>query len=113
MPIDQLVYFGREERNPLMEHRFNLHPGKIYRAITRHLVYDGVLEGLQIHINDQGFIPTRIHLVTGFCYHPCDIHKAPFEDIVIPGEAVGTGDFGRVLDEKGFWKRRKILEGRK
>ncbi len=101
------------DRNPKLESRFNIHPGKIYRVIVAGsnpldtLTYDGILEKFngRTHI-DGCFSINSILLENGFSYVPYSVDRTHFNRKEIFNSDCGRFQFGRVLDEEGF---RRIL----
>jgi|TARA_B100001971_G_scaffold170929_1_gene163111 hypothetical protein len=108
--MDDQYEFSLENRNLGIEDKYNLHIGKPFRLQIETCVYDGLLTGCNIHVNDEGFLLIGATLKDGLFYHAGDpSEKSLFEEFKAgPGEVGRNRGFGRILDEEGFLRARDI-----
>ncbi|MBI2662213.1 hypothetical protein HYX11_02030 [Candidatus Woesearchaeota archaeon] len=106
--LGRVVTLSTTQRNPEMEERFNIFPGRIYGVRVSgmnpqmSIGYVGVLESITMHIDRRGFDPRRVELRDGLMNG-----RTPFEREEISLMSGRLIDFGYVKDEKGFRRRRE------
>lgn len=111
----EVYEISEQARQPELEERFNLHPGKVYRAQIETAVYDGRWSGGFIHVNSQGFALLELRLTEGLFFHAGDpSEKMPFDDLVLRRNELGRlGYFGSISDEAGFERVRERIRREK
>ena len=108
------IAVSTEKRSPRIEERFNLHIGEPYRFLVETTVYDGILSSYVLHLDQElHFLPVTVELKDGFCYrHNDSSEKIAFDHEILGEEEcakVREGNFGRILDVRGFQRIRSRL----
>tara|TARA_Y100000310_G_scaffold339688_1_gene433164 strand:+ start:17984 stop:18340 length:357 start_codon:yes stop_codon:yes gene_type:complete len=104
----EIVEVSMDNRNPKVEERYNLHITKPYRVQVVTAVYDGIMTGFRVHLNEKGFLLLSLELKDGLFYdHRIPWEKFPFDKQLLRGGELKRGlgrllAFGRIMDEEGF-----------
>ena len=108
--LGTMVTLSTTQRNPEIEERFQLFPGRIYGVGIGGInpqvwaSYVGVLESITMHIDGRLFLPVRVELRDGLMDS-----RTPFESESISLVDGTLLDFGYVRDEEGFRRRRESI----
>ena len=52
--MENFEIIGRNNRNEELENKFNLHIHKSYRIQIITAIYDGIMTGIRVHIDEAG-----------------------------------------------------------
>ena len=105
--LGRIVTLSTTQRNPEMEERFQIFPGRIYGVRISgmnpqmSIGYVGVLEYITMHVDRRGFDLRRVELRDGLMDG-----RTPFERESISLMNCRLLDFGYVKDEEEFRRRR-------
>ncbi len=108
--LGTIVTLSKTQRNPEMEKRFRIFPGRIYGVRISGMnpqmsvSYTGVLESATMHVDRRGFDLRRVELRDGL-----EDRKIPFEREYISLMSSRLIDFGYIRNEEGFRKRREEI----
>ncbi len=106
--LGTIVTISTTQRNPEMEERFQIFPGRVYGVRISgtcpqiSVSYVGVLESITMHVDQSGFDPRRVELRDGLIDG-----KEPFERENISFVSNRLINFGYVRNEEGFKRQRE------
>lgn len=108
--LGEIVTLSETQRNPKIEKRFRIFPGRIYGVKICGMnpqvgiSYVGVLESITMHIDSRGFDARRVELRDGL-----EDGEISFERKYISLMSNRLIDFGYIRNEEGFRKRREEI----
>ena len=112
--IEEKVNMDRENRNPELENKFNLHIGKPYRVQVQYVVHDGIMNECEILMDETGFRLMSITLEDGLFFdHRMPWEKFYMEGISFSGRSLSKGyllAFQSIGDEEGFKRARDRIK---